>query len=321
MVDRPALKRKWIRMKPPSPAQLRRQRKQRWEKILAALAALALLFSLLPAGRQFWAWALERSGFSEPLGSEELLELHFIDVGKADAILIRSRGKAALLDAGYDMPDDLTGSYLRRFGVEALEYVIMSHPDKDHIGGMPQIIQDFPVKTFVQGPLSQEALPDSEEYASLQTAVSGLPRLVLEPGDSIELGAAVLTALAPLKEYDESNDSSLVLRLECQGFTALFCGDIEKKAEADLIESGQDLSAHLLKVAHHGSKTSTSSAFVEAVQPQIAVICVGNDRNELPREEPLRTLEEAGAEIYRTDTDGDVLLTFDGETVQIKTER
>lgn len=249
------------------------------------------------------------------------MELHFIDVGKADAILIRSQGKAALLDAGYDMPDDLVGSYLRRFGVDELEYVIMSHPDKDHIGGMPQVFQDFPVKTFVQGPLSQAVLPDSEEYANLQKAVSGLPRLVMEPGDSIELGAATLTALAPLKEYDGSNDSSLVLRLECQGFTALFCGDIEKKAEADLIESGQELSAHLLKVAHHGSKTSTTAAFVEAVSPQIAIICVGNDRNGLPREEPLRTLEEAGAEIYRTDTDGDVVLIFNGETLQIKTER
>lgn len=306
-------------MKELTPAQLRRQRRKTIGKVLGIFLAVALLVSALPAGRQFWAWALESSGFGGPLGSSELLELHFIDVGKADAILIRSQGSAALLDAGYCMPDDLVGSYLRCFGVQELEYVVMSHPDKDHIGGMPEILQDFPVKTFVQGPLS--TVPDSEEFASLQEAVSDLPRLVMEPGDRIELGAASLTALGPLKEYEGTNDTSLVLRLECRGFTALFCGDIEKKAEADLIESGQDLQAHLLKVAHHGSKTSSTAAFVEAVSPQIAVVCVGKDRNKLPREETLRTLEEAGAEIYRTDTDGDVVLLFDGETVRIKTER
>lgn len=308
-------------MKQPGPAQARRQHRKRLGQLAFPLAALLLMLSLLPVGKQFWGWALERSGLSQPLGSRELLELHFIDVGKADAILIRSQGRSALLDAGYCMPDDLTGSYLRRFGVESLEYLIMSHPDKDHIGGMPQVLADFSVNAFVRGPLPFKVLPDSEEYAALNKALYGLPQITLEPGHSIRLGAATLTALGPVEKYKDSNNASLVLRLECQGFAALFCGDMEKKAEKDLLESGQDLSAHVLKVAHHGSKTSTTAAFVSAVSPQLAVVSVGKDRNQLPREEPLRTLEEAGAQIYRTDTDGDVVLLFDGETIRIKTER
>ncbi len=298
-----------------------RQWKERWERAAIWLVSALIIFSLLPVGGQFWGWALEASGFSAPLGSRELLELHFIDVGKADAILIRSQGHSALLDAGYCMPDDVTGSYLRRFGVKALEYLIMSHPDRDHIGGMPQVLEDFPVTAFVRGPLPAEVLPDSLEYSALDEALDGLPQLVLKPGRSVRLGAATLTALGPVEDYKEPNNASLILRLECRGFTALFCGDMEKKAEKDLLESGQPLSAHVLKVAHHGSKTSTSAAFVEAVSPQLAVISVGSDRNKLPREEPQRALEEAGAEIYRTDVDGDVVVVFDGETIHIKTEK
>lgn len=150
---------------------------------------------------------------------------------------------------------------------------------------------------------------------------TGTEQSVQTPGSVYSLGGAKLTFLAPLREYDNTNDSSLVFKLSYGDFTALFCGDMEEEAEEDLVASGIDLNVDLLKVSHHGSNTSSTKKFLKAVSPRYAVISVGPDKNNLPQKKVLRRLENFDAEIYRTDIDGTVIFSYDGEAITVYTER
>lgn len=288
----------------------------------AIIVSAALLFSLMPYGQLFWKHALAGSGFCSPWGysPSSLVRIHVLDVGKADAIVLESGGSTALLDAGTYADGEYVVDYLLRQGISCLDYAIMSHPDSDHIGGMAQVMQEIPTALFLQSAGWAEG---GAAYDSLDIALGKgkVPRRVLSAGDLFPLGDATVQVLGPLRTYEGTNNNSLVLRVCYGDFAALLCGDIEEEAELDLLKSGQDLSAQLLKVAHHGSSTSTTERFVQAVLPQVAVISVGPDNNGLPREGPLSRLEGAGVEIYRTDTDGDMIFAFDGTTIFIDTVR
>lgn len=244
-----------------------------------------------------------------------------IDVGKADAILVRCQGHAGLIDTGAGGDGEDVADYLLRHGVKELEFVLLSHNDSDHIGGLPTVLGELAVDTLYQGELSVEE--PSLEGAAMDRALSGWKgeRRTLARGDSFSLGGASFSVLGPCRAYESSNDSSLVLRLEFGEVSALFCGDIEATAELDLVKSGQELQADLLKVPHHGSATSCSQRFVKAVMPRLAAVSVGPDRNQLPRAEALEQLEAVGAQIYRTDTDGSIVFSSQGEDFAIETER
>ena len=306
-----------------SPARKFLRRKRRIKRILLCMAAVALAFSATPPGQAFFCKANYYLRLNDLREDSGLLEIHTIDVGKADAILIRSQGHAALIDAGKSSSSGTVVDYLLRHNVTGLDYVVMSHPDNDHIGGMPGVLSELPVKAFVQAELPAALSVEGPEYADMQERIaeSQIDSLLLAPGDSMKLGAATLTAVGPVEEFGDPNNASLVLRLDCGGFSALFCGDMEYEAEQALIFSGQDIDVDLLKVGHHGSKTSSSLRFLWEVSPQYAVISVALDRNALPRDEVLARLEEQGAEIYRTDTDGDIVFIYDGENTSVRLEK
>lgn len=300
-----------------------RKRVKRIRRILFLLLVLAYLLSLTPPGARLVRDISYELHLNDHREAGELLEIHAIDVAKADALLIRSQGHAALLDAGKGVSASLVVDYLYNHQVESLDYLIMSHPDSDHIGGMPSLFSQVGVNCFVQAALPEELEPGGREYRELKGALKRrkIPRLVLNPGESIELGAARITALGPLESYDNTNDASLVLRLDCQGFSALFCGDMGSAAEKDLVLSGQDLDVDLLKAGHHGSGTSSGFRFLQEVSPKYALISSGFDRNHLPKDEVLARLEDVGAEIYRTDLNGSIAFLFDGETVSVRLEK
>ena len=291
-------------------------------KLLLTLAvAAALLWSVSGPGRVFWNQMFLHSGFGGSDPDPAGLEIHVIDVGKADAILVRCQGHAGLIDTGAGGDGEDVADYLLRHGVKELEFVLLSHNDSDHIGGLPTVLGELAVDTLYQGELSVEE--PSLEGAAMDRALSGWEgeRRTLARGDSFSLGGASFSVLGPCRAYESSNDSSLVLRLEFGEVSALFCGDIEATAELDLVKSGQELQADLLKVPHHGSATSCSQRFVKAVMPQLAAVSVGPDRNQLPRAEALEQLEAVGAQIYRTDTDGSIVFSSQGEDFAIETER
>lgn len=286
------------------------------------LAATMLVYSVTPLGRDFFALACYELGFNDRRAEAGPLEIHVIDVGKADALLIRSGGSAALIDAGKPGSADTVADYLIRHNVRALDYLIMSHPDSDHIGGMRGLLEDIDVKAFVRAGTGYAPEEDSG-LAALTDSLErkGVCAELMSPGDSIALGQAVLTAVGPVGSFPDANNSSLVLRLDCLGFSALFCGDMEREAEQALILSGQDIDVDLLKVAHHGSDTSSGIRFLLETSPKYAAISTALDRNLLPKDEVLKRLEDAGAEIYRTDTDGNIVFIFDGTEVRVRLDR
>lgn len=290
------------------------------ERIGLILLGFLLVFSITPAGKAFWRQLYALSGF-QGLVDQAPLELHAIDVGKADAMLLRCEGENILIDAGTVISGSRVVDYLIRMGVDHLDYVFASHPDSDHTGGIAQVLKEIPVDQLVLYPWPEE-MRQTLEYRSMENAAlsAGVPVQEIQVGDTLAFGGAILKVLGPLRDYEESNDCSVVLRLDYRGFSALFCGDIESQAELDLVKSGEDLDADLLKVPHHGSASSCSQRFLEAVSPKYALVSVGPDNSQLPREETLRRLENVGAEIYRTDTDGDLVFSWDGENLSLRSE-
>lgn len=289
----------------------------------AALMLLtALILSLTPAGQRVVEQACYDLGFNDWRGEAGLLEVHVISVGKADAILVRSFGSAALIDAGRPDCGDTVTNYLLRHNVRKLDYLIMSHPDSDHTGGMSQVLDEIEVGAFVWA--GEEHYPEKEprlDKLLRKLQEDSIEAIAIAPGDGISMGLVSFTAVGPAGSFEDANNSSLVLRMDCLDFSALFCGDIEKKAEEALLFSGRDIDVELLKVAHHGSNTSSGRDFLEAASPKYAVISTGLDRSLLPRDEVLERIEGLGAEIYRTDTDGNIVFIYDGLDVRVRLDK
>lgn len=294
-------------------------------RVALIFLAAVLLFSLCPAGRQFWQAAFLATGLA-PYPQKTAaapLKIHVLDVGKADAVLLECGGKTALVDGGTYAHAAKVEQYLSACGITSLDMLIATHADADHIGGMAPLLERIPVGEFLyagDGSFTAE----TPEYTALlqrlqEKKVVGQP---LQRHDSIFLGDSVLTVLGPVRMYEDTNNASLVLHLNFKEFSALFCGDIEEEAELHLVKAeARELSATLLKVPHHGSDTSSTNRFLQQVMPRYAVISVGPDRNNLPRPEALTRLEQTGAQLFRTDEDGTVVFSTDGKDCFIETEK
>lgn len=291
----------------------KKKRIRKWV-IRAVLIAAVLLMAVgyLPFGKTFWRGAFGAFGlshFTDGL-SEDAVHIHVISVGKADAILIESPEADLLIDTGTEDAAETVLRYLRARSVDALDAVWISHPDSDHIGGLAAVLGSVPVDRVFFSPT-----------AEVPERFRDLPDLYFPTaGEHFAYGSFSLDVLGPVAVYPDPNDNSLVLRLMCGKHSVLFCGDMEEKAEQDLLESGSVLSADVLKVAHHGSDTSTSEAFLRAVSPTWAVISSGEDGNLLPRNTVLKRLHDAGTAVYRTDLDGSVVFSIENDTIKILTE-
>lgn len=247
----------------------------------------------------------------------EGLEVHFIDVGQADAALVLCGDAAMLIDGGNADDSSLIYSYLRDYGIDYLDYVIATHPHEDHIGGLPGALAYADVgKIF-----SPTVHSDNEFFIALSKAARecGAEIEVPKTGDSFSLGDANVEIVGPIKtDYEDINNISLVLRVVYGETAFLFTGDAERESEQDILASGRDISANVLKVGHHGSRDSSTYPFLSAVMPEYAVISVGKDNSYgHPTDAALSRLCDAGTEIFRTDEKGDIICISDGETVEI----
>jgi competence protein ComEC len=248
------------------------------------------------------------------------LTVHFIDVGQADAALVECGGQAMLIDGGNAADSSLVVSYLKGQGVEYLDYVVCSHAHEDHVGGLSGPLNACTVGA-VLAPVTQY---DSKVFSDFvkYTQQQGLTVTVPRAGDTFSLGDARVTVLGPVAEYEQTNNTSLVLRLDYGQTSFLFTGDMEREAEEGLVASGSDLSATVLKVGHHGSNTSSSYVFLRAVLPAYAVISVGADNSYgHPHQEVLSRLYDAQTTVYRTDQQGTVVAVSDGAQVTFTTEK
>ena len=246
------------------------------------------------------------------------LEVHFVDVGQGDSILVRTADAAVLIDGG-DRSSGAT-AYLQRLGVRRLDIAIATHPHADHIGGLTEVLRSIPVDRVVTN--GQEHT--TPIYESFLDAIIDAQAEYLEVGrgDRLEIGSIVFEVLHPTSLADSLNNNSLVLRLSYGEVSFLFTGDSEREAEASMIASGQDLSAQVLKVAHHGSNSSSTPSFLQRVQPEVAIYSAGaGNPFGHPHTETLAALAAVGAEVYGIDVHGTVIVVTDGDSCEVTPSR
>lgn len=243
--------------------------------------------------------------------SQEPLEVHYIDVGQGSATLLKSGRHAMLIDTGDSDQGTKIQLYLTKQGVENLDYLVLTHPDADHIGGAPVIITKFGIgqlflSNYEKDNKTTQKVRDAMQY-------KGLTASDCQVGDTFALGNASFTILAPVKEYADSNNASIALMVQNGNNRFLFTGDCEAEAEADLIASGADLSADVYLAGHHGSDTASSQAFMDAVSPTYAVISCGEGNSYgHPHAEVLNRFRSMGIQVFRTDEQGSVIAESDG---------
>lgn len=251
------------------------------------------------------------------------LKVHYIDVGQADCILIQiPNGKNVLIDAGNNDDDVKIVSYLQHQKVNKLDAVIATHPHEDHMGAMDTIIYKFDIGKVIM----PNATSAYTFYTDVITAINykhlGITKA--RPGLLIDLSPNITAqVIAPTSfTYSNLNDYSIVLHLEFGKTSFLFMGDASEESENEILKSGFDIKSDVLKVGHHGSKTSTGTSFLRKVHPSYAVIPVGkNNTYGHPTPVILRTLNNDGVQIFRTDENGTILIESDGKDLKVTTER
>lgn len=300
-------------------------------KFFVLVMALVILFtgcsSQTPTGQDNSIYAgTEASNhpddmfLSTTIPAQSTFEIHFIDVGQGDAALVLCDGNAMLIDGGESSESSKIYAYLQAHSIDYLDYIVATHAHSDHIGGLSGALNYASVGTALCPVTSytSKAFNSFVKYLDAQ----GVSITVPTPGSSFNLGSASVQVLGPQKEYDDPNDTSIVMRIVYGNTSFLFTGDAERTAESDILEAGYDLSATVLKVGHHGGDTSTSYPFLREIMPEFAVIQVGTGNSYgHPTENTLSKLRDAGVKVYRNDLQGTIICTSDGEKVSFSTEK
>ena len=249
----------------------------------------------------------------------DTLSVHYIDVGQADSILLETEGKFMLIDGGNKDDSQLVVSYLEQQGVAELEAVICTHAHEDHVGGLPAVLAVYPTKAvYAPTKTYSSKIFDSFLYYVDQ---QGLDVTIPSPGQLLTFGDMIITFVGPVQSYAETNDTSLVLSAFFDDVRFIFTGDMEVAAENDMLDywgEQMDWDATVLKVGHHGSTTSSSYRFLREVDPEYAIVSVGEDNSYgHPHKEILSRYADAGVPLFRTDELGHIVVTADGSDVQI----
>ncbi len=244
------------------------------------------------------------------------LKVHFIDVGQADAILIQQGSHLMLVDGGNRDDGPTVKNYLQKQGITSLDYVVGTHAHEDHIGGLAYIINNFKVgKVYFP-----KQTATTKTFKDFVTSVKnkGLGLTVPTIGESFNLGQANCKVLAPKStSYEDGNDYSIVIKVSFGNNSFLLTADAEALSEKEMLSSGADLKSDLLKVAHHGSRTSTTSDFLSKVNPKYAVVSVGRDNSyNHPALDTMNRLKAKGIQVYRTDEQGSIVAISDGKEIR-----
>lgn len=257
--------------------------------------------------------------------TEGELQVHIIDVGQADAILVLSEDKVMLVDTG-DLDDGYTEkiiNYIKSFNIDAIDYLVLTHPDSDHIGGAPEIFAEFEIKNCIMPDFAKTTKIYENTLDAIE-AEEGLNLIEAVPDYDFKVGEAKCRILAPIEKYSDANEASVVIRLVFGERSVLLTGDAEKESEADMVKrySASELKADVLKSGHHGSSTSSSEALLDKVDPDYAIISCGEgNKYGHPHDETIERYEEYEIEVYRTDEDGTVIVKIKDNKITITKEK
>lgn len=252
-------------------------------------------------------------------GKNCLLEIHIIDVGQGDSILIKTpNSKTLLIDGGTNESEHIVKGYLKKHKIKTIDFLIATHPDSDHIGGLDAVVNKFNVK----GLYLPEQTITSDSYNDLISACNQkqVPINYLYKGDNFPIDDYInLFVLSPSYIQDDNNLNSIVFKLSFKNKSFLFTGDAESSNESDIINSFNLEDIDFLKVGHHGSKSSTTSEFLDETTPDVAVISCGyKNQYGHPHNTTLKNLEDHHVTTYRTDLSGDIVLYSNGEIIYTK---
>lgn len=246
--------------------------------------------------------------------------IDFIDVGQGDAALIQCDGHYMMIDGGPSSASSLVYTILMDEQIKNLDVMIATHPDEDHIGGLSGALNYATVET-VYSPVTEH---DTKTFKSLLKYIGkqGVTLTVPDDATVFKLGSAEVEILGPVTEGADTNNNSIVTRITYGSNSFLFMGDAEFAEEYSLIKARKDVSCDVIKIGHHGSKTSSTYALINTAKPAYAVISAGkNNEYGHPTEEVLKKLSIRNIEIYRTDQQGDVFCMSDGENISFETEK
>ena len=255
-----------------------------------------------------------------PVSALADLQVHFLDVGQGDCTIVLCDGEAMVIDGGPASASRFVYSYVRKtLKLQHIDYVISTHPHLDHVYGLSSVLNAAPVDLILTPVLEwdSKAFNSMLKYAEAQ----GTPLSVPQEGDTLKLGGATVTILhcwPEALEYGRTNDSSIVTRIDYGDTSFIITGDAEDWSEYMMIDAGCDLKANVLRVSHHGSSTGSTMEFLQAVQPEYAVISVGKDNGYgHPHTEVLERLNEIGAKVLRTDELGTIVFQSDGNILTL----
>jgi len=290
--------------------------KRRTVALMALLCLVLMLFSACVFSKKADVNSVDSS--AEDIGNTEIA-VHFLDVGQADSTLVLCGGKAMLIDGGNVEDSSFIYTYLKERGVNHIDYMVATHAHEDHVGGLAGALSYATVGT-VLCPVTQYESDAFESFAK-RVAARGASITVPKVGQGFTLGGAKVTVLA-CNSTEDTNNSSIILRITHGETSFLFTGDAEYDAEQAVLETGTDLGSTVLKVGHHGSDTSTSYMFLREVMPTYAVISVGKDNTYgHPTDTVLSRLRDAEVSVYRTDINGTVVCKGDGKNLSFTVEK
>jgi competence protein ComEC len=257
---------------------------------------------------------------SATASASENLSVHFLDVGQGDSIFLQFNNKNVLIDAGDQDSGQTVESYLRSHGVTSLDLLVATHPHEDHIGGLITILNDIPIKQVLDSGQTHTT-QTFENYLNLIDQKNILFNIA-ERGQTIDLDPAIkIEVLSPPATLfaGDLNQNSVVLKVTYNKVSFLLAGDAGFQAE-DSMAAGYDLKSTVLKVGHHGSSSSTGTSFLSEVRPEVAVIEVGATNSYgHPTSKTLSALQNTGTKVYRTDLDGNIVITTDGQSYSVST--
>ena len=294
--------------------------------IFLVIVFTALSWSLAKGtGRYSWDSVYAAFGLRASSQAAQMpLSVHFLDVGQGDCIIVKCGDEVMLIDSGKQGNEQKIIRYMRNLNIKNIQYAVATHPDSDHIGSMEEIIETFDTDCFMMPDISGAQYAPTDLFISLLESVeqSEIKSVAAESGKSYMLGDAVFTFIAPIKQYDDVNNMSAVIKLTYGERTFLFMGDAEFEEESDIVQSVASLHCDVLKAGHHGSNSSSSEAFILAARPRYALISVGtpNDYGH-PNKNVIKRFESEDCEVLRTDYCGTLVMGSDGENLLVDTEK
>lgn len=243
--------------------------------------------------------------------------IHYIDVGQGDSALVQTNNKNLLIDAGTPDSSESLINYLKTLGIKNIDFVVATHPHADHIGGMQSILKEFNVSYFSAPKVTENTDIFKNMIKTLKE--KNISINILSNSHPIDLGENTKVEIySPSNnEYDNINNYSSLLRISYGETSFLFTGDAEAEIEMEVLKLNKDLKSDVLKVGHHGSITSTTDSFLKEVSPNIAIISSGLDNSYgHPSSQVLKKLSDNKSKIFRTDEDGTIILTSDGNSIK-----